>query len=161
LSRQADRALDVGCGAGLSTAALTPLARQVIGLEPISAMLTYRQAVAPRARFVLGQAERLPFPARSFDLVAAAGSLNYTDLPAALAEVSRVLTRDGTFLLYDFSTGQGAVSGGGFPHRREVGPGTGQQEPRNSLEWWPPLVIWVTSCGPGERWSRRSRPGLR
>jgi SAM-dependent methyltransferase len=111
LGRSADRALDVGCGAGLSTAALTPLARRVIGLEPISAMLTHRQAVAPRARFVLGQAERLPFPARSFDLVAAAGSLNYTDLPAALAEVSRVLTRDGTFLLYDFSTGQGAVSG--------------------------------------------------
>ena len=35
LDRQVDRALDVGCGAGLSTAALAPVARQVIGLEPI------------------------------------------------------------------------------------------------------------------------------
>lgn len=67
----AGRALDVGCGAGLSTAALAPLARQVIGLEPISAMLAHRQTVAPRAAFVIGQAERLPFPAGSFDLVAA------------------------------------------------------------------------------------------
>src|SRR5215469_17550249 len=81
LSRTADRALDVGCGAGLSTAALVPLARHVIGLEPVSVMLMHRQAVAPDASFVVGQAERLPFAPRSFDLVAAAGSLNYADLP--------------------------------------------------------------------------------
>jgi SAM-dependent methyltransferase len=111
LDRQANRALDIGCGAGLSTAALIPLARQVIGLEPVPAMLTHRHAVAPRASFVIGQAERLPFAGRSFDLVAAAGSLNYTDLPSALEEVARVLTRDGTFLLYDFSTGGRSVSG--------------------------------------------------
>ena len=109
---QAGRALDVGCGAGLSTAALMPLARQVIGLEPVSAMLAHRQAVAPDARFVIGQAERLPFAAGSFDLVAAAGSLNYADLPSALGEAARVLTPDGTFLLYDFSPGRRSVRGG-------------------------------------------------
>jgi ubiquinone/menaquinone biosynthesis C-methylase UbiE len=46
--------------------------------------------------FVTGSAEGLPFAVRSFDLVAAAGSLNYADLPSALAEVARVLTREGT-----------------------------------------------------------------
>jgi SAM-dependent methyltransferase len=112
LDGRANRALDVGCGAGLSTAALVPLARQVFGLEPIPTMLTYRQTVAPQARFVIGQAERLPFAAQSFDLVTAAGSLNYTDLPTALAEIARVLTPDGTFLLYDFSVGRSSVSGG-------------------------------------------------
>jgi SAM-dependent methyltransferase len=111
LDRQADLALDVGCGAGLSTAALAPLARQVIGLEPIPTMLVHRQTVAPHAEFVIGQAERLPFAARSFDLVTAAGSLNYADLPSALAEVARVLTGDGTFLLYDFSVGRRSVNG--------------------------------------------------
>jgi SAM-dependent methyltransferase len=111
LDRQADQALDVGCGAGLSTAALAPLARQVTGLEPISTMLAHRRIVAPLARFVIGQAERLPFAARTFDLVAAAGSLNYTDLPSALPEIARVLTSDGTFLLYDFSVGRRSVSG--------------------------------------------------
>jgi SAM-dependent methyltransferase len=111
LDRQADRALDIGCGAGLSTAALAPLARRAIGLEPVPTMLRHRQAVARHASFVLGRAERLPFKAGSFDLVTAAGSLNYTDLPAALAEIARVLTRDGTFLLYDFSTGRRSVSG--------------------------------------------------
>ena len=112
LGRRADRALDVGCGAGLSAAALTPLARQVVGLEPVSNMLTHRRTVAPRASFVIGQAERLPFESGSFDLVSAAGSLNYTDLSSALPEIARVLTRDGTFLLYDFSVGRRSVSGG-------------------------------------------------
>jgi len=111
LNRQADQALDVGCGAGLSTAALAPLARRVIGLEPIPAMLAHRRTVAPHARFVIGQAESLPFAAGSFDLVTAAGSLNYADLPSALAEIARVLARDGTFLLYDFSVGRRSVSG--------------------------------------------------
>src|SRR5438046_8898740 len=32
------RALDIGCGAGLSTAALAPLAESVVGLEPAPAM---------------------------------------------------------------------------------------------------------------------------
>ena len=130
LSRAADRALDVGCGAGLSTAALAPLARQVIGLEPVSAMLMHRQAVAPHARFVVGRAERLPFAARSLDLVAAAGSLNYADLPSALAEVARVLTPEGTFLLYDFAAGRRAVNGddlagwfASFEHRFPPSPG--------------------------------------
>ena len=106
LARQADQALDVGCGAGLSTAALAPLARRVIGLEPIPAMLAHRRTVAPQAGFVIGRAERLPFAAGSFDLVTAAGSLNYADFPSALAEIARVLTPDGTFLLYDFSPGR-------------------------------------------------------
>jgi SAM-dependent methyltransferase len=69
-------------------------------------MLAYRRTVAPRAGFVIGRAERLPFAAGCFDLVTAAGSLNYADFPSALAEIARVLTPDGTFLLYDFSPGR-------------------------------------------------------
>ena len=112
LTRNADRALDVGCGAGLSTAVLVPLARHVVGLEPVPVMLTHRRTVAPQARFVIAQAERLPFADASFDLVAAAGSLNYADLPSAFGEVARVLTRDGTFVLYDFSPPRRSASGG-------------------------------------------------
>lgn len=114
LSQRADRALDVGCGAGLSSAALVPVARHVVGLEPVPAMLAHRGTVAPQARFVIAEAERLPFADASFDLVAAAGSLNYADLPSAFGEVARVLTRDGTFLLYDFSPPRRSVSGGGL-----------------------------------------------
>jgi SAM-dependent methyltransferase len=111
LGGRARRALDVGCGAGASTATLAPLAERVVGMEPVGTMLAHRRQVAPAAGFVTGSAEGLPFAARSFDLVAAAGSLNYTDLPSALAEVARVLTREGIFLLYDFSEGRRSATG--------------------------------------------------
>lgn len=100
------RALDVGCGAGLSTAALDPLADTVVGLEPVPTMLAHRRAVAPRAAFVVGQAERLPFAAGSFDLVTAAGSLNYVDLGLFLPDLARVLTPNGVMVVYDFSAGR-------------------------------------------------------
>ena len=41
LDRRARRALDIGCGAGLSTAALTPYADHVTGLEPVKTMLAH------------------------------------------------------------------------------------------------------------------------
>src|ERR1700722_7661754 len=110
LYRPAEQALDVGCGAGLSTAALAPLARRVIGLEPIPAMLAHRRIVAPHASFVIGRAERLPFAAGSFDLVTAAGSLNFAVGQSALAEIPRVRPADGAFLLYHFSSGRRSVS---------------------------------------------------
>jgi SAM-dependent methyltransferase len=106
LAGRLTRALDVGCGAGLSTAALEPLAETVVGLDPVPRMLTHSRRVAPRAAFLVGQAERLPFPAGSFDLVTAAGSLNYVDLALFLPDVSRVLVPGGVLAIYDFSAGR-------------------------------------------------------
>jgi SAM-dependent methyltransferase len=103
---RARRALDIGCGAGLSTAALAPLADSRVGVEPVPTMLRHRHTVAPGARFVVGVAERLPFPPRSFDLLAAAGALNYGDLDRVLPEIARVLDDRGWLLVYDFSGGR-------------------------------------------------------
>ncbi|MEJ7711798.1 MAG: methyltransferase domain-containing protein [Pyrinomonadaceae bacterium] len=99
-------ALDVGCGAGLSTAALKPLAEMVIGLEPVGAMLRYGRSVAPRALFVIGSAEQLPFSAEAFDLITAAGSINYADLDLFLPDAARVLAPEGVLVIYDFSAGR-------------------------------------------------------
>ncbi len=100
------RALDVGCGAGASTAALEPVARHAVGLEPVRRMLAHRRTVAPRASFVVAGAEHLPFQAGAFDLVTAAGSLNYVDLRLFLPELSRVLAPGGVTAVYDFSAGR-------------------------------------------------------
>jgi SAM-dependent methyltransferase len=99
-------ALDVGCGAGRSTAALTAIAGTVVGIEPAAAMLAHRHAVAPRASFVVGRAEDLPFANASFNLVTAAGSLNYTDRGRSLGEIARVLAPGGVLAIYDFSSGR-------------------------------------------------------
>jgi SAM-dependent methyltransferase len=103
---RAARALDIGCGAGLSTAALAPLADSRVGLEPVATMLRHRHTVAPGARFIVGVAEHLPFADGSFDLLAAAGALNYGDLDLVLPEVARVLDEGGWLLVYDFSGGR-------------------------------------------------------
>ena len=106
LTSRVRRALDVGCGAGRSTAALGALAREVVGIDPSPAMLAHRRAVAPRARFAVAAAERLPFTADAFEVITAAGSINYADLELALPEITRTLTRRGTFVVYDFSAGR-------------------------------------------------------
>jgi ubiquinone/menaquinone biosynthesis C-methylase UbiE len=106
IATPAGRALDVGCGAGRSTEALGPLATTVVGLEPVPAMLAHCCAVAPGAHFVVGRAEELPFPDHAFDLITAAGSLNYVDLGRFLPDAARVLTPAGTLVIYDFSAGR-------------------------------------------------------
>jgi SAM-dependent methyltransferase len=100
------RALDIGCGAGLSTAAIAPLAEVVIGLEPVRAMVAHHHVVAPGAIFLVGQAERLPFRDGVFDLMTAAGAINYADLDLFLPEAARVLAPDGRLIIYDFSAGR-------------------------------------------------------
>ena len=99
-------ALDVGCGAGVSTKALAGLAGRSVGLEPMESMLHRASAIAPFARFAAGRAEAIPLRDHSVDLITAAGSLNYVDLDLFFPEAARVLTQEGVLVIYDFSPGR-------------------------------------------------------
>lgn len=101
-----ERALDVGCGAGLSTRALQSIARHALGIDPSEAMVKCASALVPGADFKVGIAESLPVPPRSMDLIAAAGSLNYADLSRFFPEVIRVLAPSGALVVYDFAPGR-------------------------------------------------------
>jgi SAM-dependent methyltransferase len=101
-----ERALDVGCGAGVSTRALSGFAKSCIGLEPAEAMLQWVATIAPSAEFVVGAAEAIPLRDRAVDLITAAGSLNYANLDLFFPEAARVLAPDGVVLVYDFSPGR-------------------------------------------------------
>ena len=100
------RALDIGCGAGLSTAPLSAVAEQVIGIEPAESMLRWVSEIAPGARFIAARSEDLPLRAGCCDLITAAGSLNYVDLDMFFPEAARVLAADGVLVVYDFSQGR-------------------------------------------------------
>lgn len=107
IERPLDRAVDIGCGAGLSTQPLHQLASNCIGIEPGESMLQWHRQIAPEASFIVGYGESLPFRSHSIDLMTAAGSLNYTkDLDAFFREARRTLTPEGTLVVYDFSPGR-------------------------------------------------------
>ncbi|HXK04156.1 MAG TPA: class I SAM-dependent methyltransferase [Verrucomicrobiae bacterium] len=99
-------ALDVGCGAGVSTAALHGFARRAVGLEPMESMLRFAAKTAPFAAFLAGTAEAIPLQDSSADVVTAAGSLNYVDLDRFFPEALRVLKPNGVLVVYDFSPGR-------------------------------------------------------
>ncbi|HEU5377097.1 MAG TPA: methyltransferase domain-containing protein [Ktedonobacteraceae bacterium] len=100
--------LDVGCGIGLELLALTERVGSdglVIGLDHDPEMLQAAQetcAGRPNVRTVLGEADVLPFPSRSFDAVRADRVLQYMAQPThVLAEVWRVLKEGGNLTLVE------------------------------------------------------------
>lgn len=105
-----EAALDLGCGSGLSTRPLLRLARQVVAFDPAHAMSVIAGAIASPARTLTARAEALPFRSGSFDLITAAGSLNYTEPATVFRQAARILSPGGRFVAYDFSQGRGSTS---------------------------------------------------
>jgi ubiquinone/menaquinone biosynthesis C-methylase UbiE len=92
------RALDLGCGTGLSTAALQGFAKKVVGVDVSSQMLAAR--IDHTAIYVLAQAERLPFADAVFELVTIASAIHWFG-PEAIYELGRVLGPSGWLVVYD------------------------------------------------------------
>ena len=90
-----DRLLDVGCGTGvLARAAVERVgeAGLVVGVDPNDGMLAVARRLGPAVRWDTGVAEHLPYPDATFDRVVSQFALMFfTDRPAALAEMARVL----------------------------------------------------------------------
>lgn len=94
-----DRALDVGCGTGLSTRPLTAIATKVVGVDGSKDML--RLAVRTEGvSYVLSAAERLPFMGGAFELITLCSAIHWLE-PSALVQLRRVLTAGGTLVVYD------------------------------------------------------------
>ena len=108
-ARPGDRALDIGCGGGylarLLAAAVTP-GGQVTGLDTSAPAIGYARKRAPaNCSFVVGAAQDLPWPDRSFDVVAstlAAHHIPETARQDAFGEMYRVLRPGGALLVADF-----------------------------------------------------------
>ena len=101
-------ALDVGCGAGLSTAALAHrgIAQCVLGVDPSLAMISRARSQGKAGLIGLAAAEALPLRSGSVGLMTAAGSLDHADIPAFFSESARVLSPNGLLVVYDFATGR-------------------------------------------------------
>jgi ubiquinone/menaquinone biosynthesis C-methylase UbiE len=95
-----DRALDVGAGPGLLSAALAPLVARAVALDPSEALLAH----APEGvEAVVGTGEAIPFGDGSFDLVTIVNSLHHVDdMAVTLAEMARVLAAGGRIVVQDY-----------------------------------------------------------
>ena len=92
----APHVLEIGCGTGKWLADLHALFPSVFGLDLSMGML--REACRRQVSLLLsrGRAERLPFPASSFDLVYCVNAIHHFDRPRAfVAEACRLLRPGG------------------------------------------------------------------
>ena len=167
--RPGQRALDVAAGTGDLGAGL---ARQV-GTRGLAVLTDINREMLARGRdrlldkghgrhvaFVIANAERLPFPDRSFDCVTIGfGLRNVTDKPAALASMRRVLRPGGRLLVLEFSKPQSsrcAALRRLFVHRAAAARPPGRRR-RGELSL--PRRIDPHAPGPGDARGMMRRPG--
>lgn len=94
------RALDVACGTGQSSIALSGLARSVIGTDLSLAMLA--AAHKDRALSYIGaKAEQLPFADGAFDLATVALAFHWFERERFLSEARRVLQPNSWLVIYN------------------------------------------------------------
>ncbi len=99
--------LDVGCGTGklLKSAETRFPGARLVGIDVAIEMVKYAQTSNPTGtiQFQQAMAEELPFPNASFDLVFSTMTFHHwPNQTRGLAEVARILTPGGRWLLADF-----------------------------------------------------------
>lgn len=96
--------LDIGCGAGLSTKALRLLCDQVTGVDISHEMITAAKALYrdDSYTFLQSSAEDIKATAQSFDVVTAAGVVNWVDEKRFLANLRPLMRENGLLIIYDF-----------------------------------------------------------
>lgn len=117
-SRSFGTALDVGCGEGRFCRMLRAEGVVPVGLEPTRALREAAIARDPSGTYLAARAESLPFANGTFDLVVSYLTLiDIEGLEAAIAEMARVLRREGTLLIANLNSFNTA----GEWHRRDDG----------------------------------------
>jgi demethylmenaquinone methyltransferase/2-methoxy-6-polyprenyl-1,4-benzoquinol methylase len=109
-----DRLLDVACGTGLVAAEAAKIlggSETITCLDPSEGMLAVARTKL-NAKFVVGRAERMPFPDHSFDFVTMGYALRHvTSLEETFREFRRVLRPGGTLLILEVTKPSGRVGG--------------------------------------------------
>ncbi len=97
--------LDVGCGAGLSTKALRLICHKVTGTDIADAMVQVCEELYgedPAYSFYVAKAEETRIPEEKYDIVTAAGCINWVDEKKFMSNMAEVLKDEGVIVIYDF-----------------------------------------------------------
>jgi ubiquinone/menaquinone biosynthesis C-methylase UbiE len=102
-----DEVLDVACGGGIVVCAFAPLVRHATGIDMTEAMLERARALAAEkgvsnVTWREGEVEHLPFPDRSFTIVATRFAMHhFLDPTAVFREMVRVCAPGGRIVVVD------------------------------------------------------------
>lgn len=98
-----EKVLEIGTGTGRTVQEISSLCEQLFLLDPSQLMLNKARKKIPCANFSLGYAENLPYPNNFFQRVFAVDSFHHwNNHQSAIAEVYRVLSLRGIFILFEF-----------------------------------------------------------
>lgn len=100
LNHKCRSGLDIGCGTGLSSAALSALARNVTAIDISEGMLSF----APKnelVNYAVSNAEALPFAGDQFEIITICQVFHWLDRKVFLAEARRVMKNNGFLVVYD------------------------------------------------------------
>jgi len=139
------RILDVACGTGdMIRCMMKRLEKRGVparfyGLDCSERMLEIAKKKVPFAELKVGNAEDIPFPEGSFDLVSVAfGLRNFSEREKTISEIHRVLKQGGILLLLEFSRNESFLGKLAWFYTRSVVPIiggilTGNREAYNHL----------------------------
>lgn len=99
-----ENGLDVGCGAGLSTKALKLICEKVTGTDIAESMIQACKEIYQDKDycFYTAAAEVTKCPVTPYDIVTAAGVINWVDKERFLKSMNEVMAPKGLLVIYDF-----------------------------------------------------------
>lgn len=96
------KVLDVGCWTGLFAKYALAYAKEVVGIDPGEKAIELARKLAPKAKFTVGSAEKLPFFKNSFDAVTLFDVLEHVPQKKeeeVIREINRVLKPNGHLVI--------------------------------------------------------------
>jgi SAM-dependent methyltransferase len=93
--------LEIGCGTGDLSLQLLRRGARLTALDLSPGMVELARSRAPEATFLVAPAEETSLPGESFDLVVGKAVLHHVDVPAAAAEIRRVLRPGGRAVFFE------------------------------------------------------------
>jgi ubiquinone/menaquinone biosynthesis C-methylase UbiE len=100
LAEPVARALDVGCGTGLSTIALKTIARHVVGVDNAAEMIALAPT-DPQIEYFIAPAEKIPVDDNAFDLITISSAFHWMNRSAFFTEAHKILRSQGWLVVYD------------------------------------------------------------